>query len=114
MHGAAHGFVAGRSIVTNALAHKGADVVVKMDIKDFFPSVLYPRVKGVFAKLGYSVTIFESQLIPGGRFDVTDDDGIPREMYHGNLVGDIAMFARKEGAGGAVFYDNAVEVEAAS
>ncbi|HEX8438325.1 reverse transcriptase family protein [Archangium sp.] len=52
VHGAAHGFVAGRSIVTNALAHKGADVVVKMDIKDFFPSVTWPRVKGVLRKGG--------------------------------------------------------------
>ena len=32
----------------------GAGVVVNLDLKDFFPSVLYPRVKGVFAKLGYS------------------------------------------------------------
>ncbi|HEY0095690.1 MAG TPA: reverse transcriptase family protein [Archangium sp.] len=52
VHGAAHGFVAGRSIVTNALAHKGADVVVKMDIKDFFPSVTWRRVKGLLRKGG--------------------------------------------------------------
>ncbi|AKI99110.1 RNA-directed DNA polymerase [Archangium gephyra] len=52
VHGAAHGFVAGRSIVTNALAHKAADVVVKMDIKDFFPSVTWQRVKGLLRKGG--------------------------------------------------------------
>jgi len=52
VHGAAHGFVAGRSIVTNALAHQGADVVVKMDIKDFFPSVTWQRVKGLLRKGG--------------------------------------------------------------
>ncbi len=52
VHGAAHGFIAGRSIVTNALAHQGADVVVKMDIKDFFPSVTWPRVKGLLRKGG--------------------------------------------------------------
>jgi len=28
--------------------------VVNLDLKDFFPSVGYPRVKGVFARLGYS------------------------------------------------------------
>ncbi|AKJ07416.1 reverse transcriptase (RNA-dependent DNA polymerase) [Archangium gephyra] len=54
VHDAAHGFRAGRSIVTNARPHVGAGVVVNLDLKDFFPSVLYPRVKGVFAKLGYS------------------------------------------------------------
>lgn len=52
VHGAAHGFIAGRSILSNALAHKGADVVVKMDIKDFFPSVTWNRVKGLLRKGG--------------------------------------------------------------
>ncbi|MBU8898467.1 RNA-directed DNA polymerase [Corallococcus sp. H22C18031201] len=52
VHGAAHGFVAGRSILTNALAHRGADVVVKVDVKDFFPSVTWPRVKGLLRKGG--------------------------------------------------------------
>lgn len=54
VHDAAHGFRAGRSIVTNAWPHVGAGVVVNLDLKDFFPSVGYPRVKGVFARLGYS------------------------------------------------------------
>ncbi|MFP2931732.1 reverse transcriptase family protein [Pyxidicoccus sp. 3LG] len=52
VHGAAHGFVAGRSILTNALAHAGADVVVKVDVKDFFPSVTWRRVKGLLRKGG--------------------------------------------------------------
>jgi hypothetical protein len=52
VHGAAHGFVAGRSILTNALAHRGADVVVKVDVKDFFPSVTWRRVKGLLRKGG--------------------------------------------------------------
>ena len=54
LHEAAHGFRPGRSIVTNARPHVGARVVVNLDLKDFFPSVGYPRVKGVFARLGYS------------------------------------------------------------
>jgi hypothetical protein len=52
VHGAAHGFIAGRSILTNALAHQGADVVVKVDLKDFFPSVTWRRVKGLLRKGG--------------------------------------------------------------
>jgi RNA-directed DNA polymerase len=52
VHGAAHGFVAGRSILTNALAHRGAEVLVKVDVKDFFPSVTWPRVKGLLRKGG--------------------------------------------------------------
>jgi hypothetical protein len=52
-HGAVHGFLAGRSILTNAAAHTDARTVVKIDIKDFFPTVTLPRVKGVFRKAGY-------------------------------------------------------------
>lgn len=54
LHDAAHGFVQGRSICSNALPHTGADVVVNMDLKDFFPTISYPRVKGMFRSLGYS------------------------------------------------------------
>ena len=50
----AHGFVAGRSTVSNALPHLGAAVVVNVDLKDFFPTVTYRRVKGMFKKLGFS------------------------------------------------------------
>jgi retron-type reverse transcriptase len=54
VHEAAHGFRPGRSIVSNAQPHVGAAVVVNLDLKDFFPTVMYPRVKGFFVKLGYS------------------------------------------------------------
>lgn len=54
---AAHGFVPGRSILSNAQAHVGRQVVLKLDLKDFFPSVTYPRVRGLFIALGYSFTV---------------------------------------------------------
>lgn len=54
VHEAAHGFVPGRSIVTNARAHVGRDVVVNLDLKDFFPTLDYRRVKGKFRGLGYA------------------------------------------------------------
>lgn len=50
----AHGFVRGRSTVTNATPHVGAATVINVDLKDFFPTVTYRRVKGLFGKLGYS------------------------------------------------------------
>lgn len=52
VHQAAHGFLQGRSIVSNALAHAGADVIVKVDIKDFFPTVTFRRIKGLLRKAG--------------------------------------------------------------
>ncbi len=48
-----HGFLPGRSTLTNAAAHTDARVVVKMDLKDFFPTVTLRRVKGIFRKAGY-------------------------------------------------------------
>ena len=52
--GPAHGFVKGRSTVTNARPHLGRDLVVNLDLKDFFPSITFPRIRGLFQKLGYS------------------------------------------------------------
>jgi RNA-directed DNA polymerase len=54
LHDAAHGFRPGRSIVTNARPHVGAQIVVNVDLKDFFPSIAYRRVRGLFRVLGYS------------------------------------------------------------
>ncbi len=53
VHGAAHGFLAARSIVTNARVHAGAHVLLKVDVKDFFPTVTWRRVKGLYRKAGY-------------------------------------------------------------
>lgn len=54
LHPAAHGFVAKRSIVSNAMPHVGQAVVINLDLKEFFPSINMPRIKGVFRQLGYS------------------------------------------------------------
>ncbi len=54
LHDAAHGFVKGRSTVTNAKPHEGAKLVVKLDLVDFFPTMHFRRVRGVFNQLGYS------------------------------------------------------------
>lgn len=61
LHDAAHGFRADRSIVTNARPHVGADVVLNVDLKDFFPTLSYNRIRGMFRGLGYgeaAATIF--------------------------------------------------------
>jgi len=53
VHGAAHGFMPGRSILTNAQPHTGSRLVVNIDLKDFFPTVTFRRVRGMFRKAGY-------------------------------------------------------------
>jgi RNA-directed DNA polymerase len=53
VHGASHGFLAGRSILSNAKVHTNSDIIVKMDLENFFPTITLPRIKGLFRKAGY-------------------------------------------------------------
>jgi hypothetical protein len=53
-HNAAHGFSAGRSILTNARPHVKQAVLVKFDLANFYPSVTFARVTAIFRSLGYS------------------------------------------------------------
>lgn len=43
----AHGYVKGRSILTNALPHTGKQHVLNVDLQNFFPSLNFGRVRGV-------------------------------------------------------------------
>ncbi|MEJ7804936.1 MAG: reverse transcriptase family protein [Telluria sp.] len=56
-HEAAHGFRRGRSCVTHAALHAGRRVVIRMDLKDFFPSIQASRIHALFEKLGYSPAV---------------------------------------------------------
>ncbi len=51
----AHGFVPNKNIVTNAKAHAGKRFVLNLDLKDFFPSVNFGRVRGLFMAAPYSL-----------------------------------------------------------
>src|SRR5262249_3879912 len=64
-HDAAHGFIPGRSTVTNAEKHTGAELLLKFDLSDFFPTIHYYRVVGLFTSMGYPVG--------DGRFHAADD-----------------------------------------
>lgn len=52
--GAATAFRPGASIVDNATRHVGAGTVVRIDLKDFFPSIGFDRVLAFFRDLGYN------------------------------------------------------------
>lgn len=54
VHEAAHGFVPGRSTVTNAKIHQGQLLVIAIDLQDFFPTITVHRVRGLFQSFGYS------------------------------------------------------------
>jgi retron-type reverse transcriptase len=52
-HEAAHGFRTAHSSVTNARAHLGQAVVLRMDLQDFFIGISAARVDGLLRTLGY-------------------------------------------------------------
>jgi RNA-directed DNA polymerase len=52
-HDAVHGFRRGRSVRTHAQAHAGRQVVVRVDLADFFLSLSSSRVAAVFRSAGY-------------------------------------------------------------
>jgi RNA-directed DNA polymerase len=52
-HSAVHGFVKGRSIKTFAALHVGRRVVLRMDLRDFFPTFGGVRIQNLFRTLGY-------------------------------------------------------------
>ena len=81
LHDAAHGFRKDRSIVSNARPHVGAEVVINLDLKDFFPTVTYKRVKGLFRSLGFSESVATicALLCTEPREVAVDLDG---ERYH--------------------------------
>lgn len=80
LHQAAHGFVPGRSIVSNAAPHVGQAVVINLDLKDFFPSIGMPRIKGVFAQLGYSEQVATILALLSTEA-ATDEVGIDGETF---------------------------------
>jgi len=53
-HASVTGFERHHSIVTNAICHTGKAVVVRMDLKDFFPSTKVERVAEYFKKIGWN------------------------------------------------------------
>ena len=53
IHQDVHGFRKGHSIVDNAAEHTGQDVIVKLDIVDFFPSTNSERVESAFKGAGF-------------------------------------------------------------
>ena len=52
-HPAAHGFVKGRSIKTFAEPHAGKRVLLRMDLRDFFPTVGRAQIQSFFRTAGY-------------------------------------------------------------
>lgn len=82
-----HGFIKGKSIVSNARKHLNKEYVLNIDIKDFFPSVTKYSVEKIFRRMGYCNSV--AQLLArvccyrGGL-----PQGAPTSPYLANLAFD--------------------------
>jgi RNA-directed DNA polymerase len=53
----AKAYIKGRNLIENVKFHKGKEIVLTLDIKDFFPSINLRMVESVFLSCGYSILI---------------------------------------------------------
>lgn len=50
-----HGFIKSRSVLTNAKSHNTSpDFLINIDLENFFPTITFERVRGLYQSFGYS------------------------------------------------------------
>jgi RNA-directed DNA polymerase len=77
----AHGFRAGRGTRSNAEPHVGQKMVIRVDLKNFFPTVTFGRVRGYLIALGYGFPVATSLACL-----MTEAERQPVELENGTLV----------------------------
>ena len=96
-----HGFVKERSIATNAQIHEGQRIILNIDLEDFFPSINFGRVRGMFMAIPYNlppevatvfaqICCFENQLPQGA-----PTSPIISNMICSRLDGELQRLARR-------------------
>ena len=86
-HPAAHGFVRGRSIKTFAEPHAGKHVVLRVDLKDFFPTFSRAQIQTFFRTAGYPERVADllgglcTNAAPLSVWKVTDARGRPFSAF---------------------------------
>ncbi len=85
-HDAAHAYRSGRSIRTFAEPHVGADALLKMDLRNFFPSIRFAAIVAIYSTIGYPEPI--ARLLAGICTNVTPKDvwnNASNPMRHSSL-----------------------------
>ena len=97
----ATGFVKSRSVATNALVHSNKRIVLNIDIENFFDSIHFGRVFGVFKKppfnFSYNIALAIAQLVC---YNGQLPQGAPTSPIISNLVcrtldNELASLSRK-------------------
>lgn len=58
-----HGFVTGRSVVTNATCHVGRRTIINLDLLNYFDAIDFYRVRGVFLSQPFSLNWVVSNIL---------------------------------------------------
>ncbi|MCK2167156.1 retron St85 family RNA-directed DNA polymerase [Thalassospira xiamenensis] len=101
VHPAAKAYVPKKSIKDNARFHVNQNVVISVDIKDFFPSIHISRVYNIFSSLGYSAAV-SKMLAEICCYKNCLPQGAPTSPYLSNIVmhdldDDLFAYARRNG-----------------
>lgn len=82
-----HGFVRNRGILSNAELHVGKRYVLNVDLEDFFPSINFGRVRGLFMAKPYEVpSAVASVLAQICCFDDQLPQGAPTSPVVSNMI----------------------------
>ncbi len=106
VHEAAHGFRRGRSIHTCARPHSGQDLVVRLDLAGFFPTVTATRVRSLLDLAGYPPAV--SAAIAGILTTRTPVDVLRSAPTRSAMLGHLAGTHLPQGAPSSPSVANAV------
>jgi hypothetical protein len=84
-HEAAHGYCRGRSLATYVAPHTGRQIVLHLDLCDFFPSVRSARVHALFRTAGYPEAV--ARLLTGLCTNAVPPDVLDALPYGGPTRG---------------------------
>lgn len=86
VHKAANAYIKGRNTVTNAIPHLGCSVLVKLDIKDFFPTVSKEMIQPIIAPFAYFEPEAINRLVDVCLIENGLPQGAPTSPLLSNLV----------------------------
>ncbi len=91
-HDAAHGFRRQRSVLSFVEPHIKREVVLKLDLKDFFPGILRARIIAIFLTTGYPEAVAEllaglcTNSTPGDVIKACPDAATPQQLRRMKLL----------------------------